>query len=210
MAGPPIPPADLDQRQPLLCSTAGKWYRVTSKEFHDQPIFFGASSNGRFDSKSAQHGVCYFGKTPHDAFAETLIRLLANQRELRLSEVRGLELHEFRFSGRASAIDLTGEGLHRLGADLECFTGSSNRGYKHSQRWARKLMLHPAKAAGLHYYGRKAGGSCLALFGEKNQADVSATIARKLRIKATACLPLLESKRFLEWLQEGGYVLRKC
>jgi hypothetical protein len=49
-----------------------------------------------------------------------------------------------------SLVDLTGEGLSRIGADARLTTGS----YKISQLWSQALYRHPDRVDGLFYCSR--------------------------------------------------------
>ena len=203
-----LPPTDLEDRAPKLYQPTGKWYRVVPSDFAKSPLYFGNHGTGRFDHQDGTFGVCYLGDTPEAAFAETLNRLLEDGKFLQLSEAKSKILFEFEFTGEADCIDLSGVGLSTVGATLECFTRTGTSGYADSQEWGRQLMEHPANAAGLHYLGRRAGESCLALFGTPGGSGFGKRRAKTLRIRQTGKISLTESQTFADWLEECGYVLK--
>ena len=73
MSGP-LPPADLERRQPELVELpAGELlHRFYTAKW--EPIFFDTSTDGRFNAPDASYGVLYVAQEPGGAFAETFLR----------------------------------------------------------------------------------------------------------------------------------------
>jgi hypothetical protein len=149
----PDPPADLDQRPLPLVEDAGPWIRGHRRIFH--PLYFGTSGDGRFDAPAGEYGILYVASDDYAAFIETFGRretsghalgwnvvtrsLLAERERTRVMTNRPLRL-----------VDITAEGLARIGADSRLASGS----YAVSQRWALACYLHPSQPDGLLYRAR--------------------------------------------------------
>lgn len=147
----PLPPPDLDSREPLLIeipsgATIHRFYTA----IYD-PIYFDKSKLGRFNAPDGTFGVLYTAGSKAGAFAETFLRtpgrtliesdFLRRKAYVRLTVVRTLKL-----------IRLAGPGLGRLCATAEVTHG----GLPHDvpQTWSKALCKHPIKADGIAYYSR--------------------------------------------------------
>lgn len=204
---PPNPPVDIHAKKPLLAAFDGVWYKVTPKQYREEPIYYGTSRKCRFSSPSAKYGVAYLARTREAAFAETI-------RDQKIyydssgglciyrSEVEQLELHTFKLKkGCARAIDLCGKGCARVSARVECFTNGTAPGYRVSQSWSRQLMTHPANASGLLYIGNRSADACLALFGEKEMVGFEHSVGRVVSSGGSQqIVPLTECGSFQKWL----------
>jgi len=172
----PEPPADLDERSPLVLTVApGTLFsRIHSQA--EGPVFFGKTGRNRFDAPDGSFGVLYVGFDEHSAFIETFgqdtgIRIVT-RRALEQRHLAHLELTE-----PLNLIDLaTSGGLARIGADARLLSGS----HSIAQRWSAALRNRPSKPAGLVYPARHdPARSACALF------DLSDSI---LRVTNTASL----------------------
>ena len=147
----PLPPHDLDARDPLLFeipegTTLHRFYSAAY-----DPIFFDTSTLGRFNAPAASYGVLYASENQAGAFAETFLRapgrtlidtaLLARKAYVRITSRRALRL-----------IRMAGPGLARLGATAEVTHGGLP--YDAPQAWSMALSKHPMKADGIAYYSR--------------------------------------------------------
>jgi hypothetical protein len=130
-----------------LVDDPGEWFRLHHSA--RAPLFFGATGENRFDAPGGEYGVCYLARDPYGAFIEvfgwtTAPRVVTttalSQRSLaRVETTRPLHL-----------VDLTGNGLARLGADERLCAGEHGP----AQRWARALWGHRARPDGLLYRAR--------------------------------------------------------
>jgi hypothetical protein len=144
----PLPPADLEQRSLILIHSEGPWLRLHWRQ--NDPFHFGRGRLNRFDAPDGEFGVLYAGCDLHCSFIETYGQStginvvteteLAERRLCRLSASRPLRL-----------VDLTGEGLARLGVDERLCAGDD---FGTTQRWSLALWRHPALADGLYYRAR--------------------------------------------------------
>ncbi len=142
----PEPPEDLHERLPSITESAGSWFRLHPVRFDS--IHFGKdpAKSGRFGAPEGQYGVLYASEDEHGAFVETfgqdtgvratdetdlLERVLA-----RIESIRPVRL-----------VDLTGEGLARIGADARLFASD----HAVSKRWSAALRDHHVKPDGIRY-----------------------------------------------------------
>lgn len=178
----PEPPGDLPARQLPIVTLQGPWYR-----FHRtvrEPLHFGATGNNRFDAPSGEYGIIYLGVDPHSAFIETFghstginivsERALAERRLSCIEAKRSLRL-----------VDLTGNGLARIGADERLCAGD----HATAQRWALALFNHPSQPDGLYYRARHDPSRlCIALF---DRIKVAVTVTGHQNLLALDSVPLL-------------------
>jgi hypothetical protein len=143
----PEPPPDLAARTLPIADLRSPWFRV--HQASHASLYFGRSSDGRFNAPNGEYGVLYAGSDPHCAFIETFgqstgvsivtLSALAERGLSRIEAVRALRL-----------VDLTGSGLARLGADERLCSGD----HEVAQRWALAIWAHPARPDGLLYRAR--------------------------------------------------------
>jgi len=146
------PPADLNEREPLIrhASPGELWYR--SYRIGDLPIFFGRSKNNRWDSPAGDFGVLYLGGDEYCAFMESIGRGALRTRFVSRAQLKRAGLAKICIKGTLRLVDMvTSGGLTRLGAESSLTSGS---GYKNSQRWSRALREHPLKPDGIYYRSR--------------------------------------------------------
>lgn len=142
----PPPPADFADRKLALAS-----YRRVVMRIHRtrrDPIYFGRSGASRFDAPDGEYGVLYAGEDEHCAFIETFGQAtgenLIEERELAARSLTRLHVVGARL------VDLTGEGLARLGADNRLCDGD----HATAQAWSRALHRHPARPDGIRFRAR--------------------------------------------------------
>lgn len=143
----PEPPRDLDERELPLVSSRGPWFRVHRSE--RDPIFFGRSGLGRFDSPNGSYGVLYAARDFSGAFIETF-GWITGANVVAYSELEGRKLAELRSSETLDLVDLTGKGLARIGADGRLAAGDHAIG----QRWSHALFSHHESPDGILYRAR--------------------------------------------------------
>ncbi len=141
----PEPPADLDDREPLIASVDQVWFRIY--QLRRGPIFFGRGRTHRFNAPGSEFGVMYMGGDEHCAFVETLgqetgCRIVTTAELLKRGWAR------VSLSRSVRLIDLVASGgLARIGADARLFAGE----HSVSQRWAKALWAHRARPDGILY-----------------------------------------------------------
>lgn len=146
------PPADLDDREPLIYTASAKdvWYR--SYQTGREPIFFGKGRAHRWDAPNGKYGVLYLGADEYCAFMESIGRGVLRSRFVPASQLKLGRLCKLGLSRDLRLIDLVASGgLTRLAAEGSLASGT---GYRNSQRWSQALHGHPAKAAGIYYRSR--------------------------------------------------------
>lgn len=142
----PEPPEDFHERLPSITGSVGSWFRLHSVRF--DPIHFGRdpAKSGRFGAPEGQYGVLYASEDEHGAFIETFgqdtgVRVIDETDLL----ARGLARIES--SRPVRLVDLTGEGLARIGADARLLATD----HTVSRRWSAALRDHHAKPDGIRY-----------------------------------------------------------
>ncbi|HEX5165057.1 MAG TPA: RES family NAD+ phosphorylase [Thermomicrobiales bacterium] len=126
---------------------ANDWFRV--HQTRRGPVYFGTSGNNRFDAPDAEFGVMYVGLDAHCAIVET-VGFSAFGRLIAASSVAHLSLARIETARLLRLVDLTADGLIRLGADARLTTGQ----YTVSQRWSRAIWHHPERPDGVLYRSR--------------------------------------------------------
>lgn len=161
----PEPPTDLASLSLLVRPYKHDWWRIHALAYH--PLYFGRSKANRFDAPGAEFGVMYAGGDEHAAFIETLgratgVRILAES-DLKLRGLARVAPHD-PAGDPLRLVDLTGEGLKRLGLDARLAT-DDNQSYALSQRWALAIHGHPKSVDGIVYLSRNdPSRRCVALF----------------------------------------------
>ncbi len=167
-AGPPLPPADLVRRNPLVTtlSRGSLLHRFHSKPH--APIHFDRSQGGRFNAPDGQYGVLYAATAREGAFAETFLRV-PGRTLISLELVKAKAYAQISVSRPVRIIRLAGPGLARVGATAEvCHTSQS---YGVPQAWSRALHDHPLAADGIAYSARHDDqAECIALFDRSADA----------------------------------------
>jgi hypothetical protein len=130
----PEPPDSLAAWDLPLVDAGSPWYRC--HRIARAAIHFNTGRIGRFNAPNGEYGVLYLGADPFCDFIETFGQAM---RRIDVRPGRG----PFRL------VDLTGEGLARIGADNRLNTTTSDRALP--QRWALALWRHPQRPDGLLY-----------------------------------------------------------
>jgi hypothetical protein len=146
------PPADLNDRDPLVdtVSSGTLWFRshATSKD----PIFYGRAATHRWDAPDGSYGVLYLACDEYCAFMESIGRGVLKTRFVPRVMLQTRQVSKLRLLRPLRLIDLAASGgLARVGAEGTLTTGS---GYRNSQRWSQALRNHPAQPDGLYYRSR--------------------------------------------------------
>jgi hypothetical protein len=68
-------------------------------------------------------------------------------------------------------------------------------------------MEHPVDHCGLLYVGNRAVSRCLALYGAKGGAGLSAFKAKGLMLNHMMSRPLVKSIEFAQWVDDCGYII---
>jgi RES domain len=148
----PEPPKNLSSQPLPLIQIHQPWYRIHQSRY--EPLHFG-NSGYRFDALQQEYGVMYVAQYPEGAFIETFgantgVRVISND-ELSLRSISCLQnTHPL------NLVNLTGEGLARIGADGRLCTGD----HQLSQRWALALWQHPMQVDGIYYRARHDLSQC--------------------------------------------------
>lgn len=161
----PEPPGDLSKRRLPLVHRGGEWLRIHN--IKHGPIYFGRSGANRFDAPGDKYGVLYVGATCEAAFIETFGHAtgvnFVQQTEL---DVRAISV--IGITRDLALVDLTGQGLARIGADERLSSGSQITG----RLWSVALYEHPSKPDGLLYRARHDPSQlCAALF-DRTQSNL--------------------------------------
>ncbi|AGP36811.1 RES family NAD+ phosphorylase [Sorangium cellulosum] len=178
----PDPPFDFATRPLPITIFRRCWFRI--HPLARDPLYFGRSGDNRFDAPAGEFGVLYAGKDEHCSFIEvfghaTGVRFV-EQGEL---AARGLARIAPRRPLRL--VNLTGEGIARLGADARLTSGES---YGAAHRWALAIHDHPRRPDGIAYAARHDPSRvCAALF-ERASAELSVTRLGSLADPAHAAL----------------------
>jgi hypothetical protein len=188
----PEPHADLATREPLLLTTDAVWIRIY--RLTNAPIYFGRSSDNRFDAPDSSYGVLYAATDSHGAFIETFglstgIRVvtataLAERGRARLEASRPLTLINLFDTG----------GLARIGADARLCSGD----HSIAQRWCAALKSHPSRPDGIYYPARHDPPRAACALFDHVAPTITATPLGRLDDPAHAGLlaDILETYRF--------------
>lgn len=147
----PAPPHDLARRALPLRTLHVEWYRVY--RCARDPRFFGRTGQFRFDAPGAEYGVLYMARSHEGAFIETfgsVVRVHAGRNYLDEQTVQERCWARVTSGRPLRLVDLTGQGLARIGADERLCAGA----YTVSQSWSRALWAHPEAPDGLYYRAR--------------------------------------------------------
>jgi hypothetical protein len=155
----PSPPDDLAQRKlPLVTFLSGTiFYRVYQARY--SVFHYGNSMNGRFDTEG---GVLYLGQDEAVAFRETIGRF-SQYRLISTEQLEKRRIALVKTTKNLSLVDLTGNGLTLLDADVRLLSGS----YEVAQVWSKALQDHVSQPDGIYYRSRHDPSRfCLALYKE--------------------------------------------
>jgi hypothetical protein len=164
----PGPPANLADLPLPIREVDHEWVRV--HKARRDPIYFGSSGSNRFDAPNGAFGVMYVGKDAHCAIVET-IEFLSSGRLIAASTLSHLSLTRIQTDRPLRLVDLTADGLVRLGADARLTTGS----YAISQQWSLAIWNHPSTLDGLLYRSRHDPSRMSAAIFNRASDAISAT-----------------------------------
>jgi hypothetical protein len=155
----PSPPDNLSKRKlPLITFLAGTiFFRVYQAKY--SAIHYGNSMCGRFDTPE---GVLYLGLDETIVFRETIGRF-SQYRLISTGELEKRRMALIRSIKKLSLVDLTGNGLTLLDADVRLLSGD----YKIAQEWSKALQDHGSQPDGIYYrFRHDPSRFCLALYRE--------------------------------------------
>jgi hypothetical protein len=143
----PEPPTDLASRQPIIENIDAPLFRISNySRGQSGVIFFGSRDvKYRFDDPQGVFGVCYLGLDEYAAFIEVFGQ--ARKTTIDSTFISDRSLSRISLSRPAKLINLTGNGLARIGATSEIFSGEHSL----SQRWARAIYEHNENFDGILY-----------------------------------------------------------
>jgi hypothetical protein len=143
----PEPPGDIVNRSLPITIVRRIWYRIHGA--HRDALFFGLSTDSRFSAPAGEYGVLYVASDEHGAFIETVdYQLYFNA--IRPSVLAHRCLSRIEADRPLRLVDLTADGLARLGADSRLTTGN----YAVAQRWSLAFQVHPDEPDGILYRAR--------------------------------------------------------
>jgi hypothetical protein len=188
----PDPPLDLATRPLPITLFRRSWFRI--HWLTRDPIYFGRSGDNRFDAPDGEFGVLYAGKDARCAFIE-VFGSATGVHFVEQSELAARGLARIAPRRPLRLVNLTGEGLARVGADARLTSGES---YLAARRWALAIHDHPRKPDGIAYAARHDPSRiCAALF-ERASAELEVTRLGPLTDLAHAALlaRLLDTYKF--------------
>ncbi len=155
----PEPASDFATLDLPIVDADKRWCRIHRRKL--APIFFGRTRSNRFDAPKGEFGVLYVADDFHGAFIETFGRETGIRTVMR-KELQLRHLCLVSTSRPLRLVDLTGEGLARIGADAALTNGLN---YKLAHRWALAIHEHPATVDGILYRARHdPARPCVAIF----------------------------------------------
>lgn len=143
----PGPPPSLHARALPLRQAQGPWVRL--HECICKAVFFGRTGENRFDAPNGEFGALYAGEDAFCAFIESF----GDPLEFRVVSWRDLTrkcLSNIATSKMLRLVDLTGQGLRQIDADVRLTSGPHDL----SQQWALRLWSHPGRPDGIIYRAR--------------------------------------------------------
>jgi hypothetical protein len=161
---PPLPASTSLDLRLLIVEVDQPLFRI--HQTVNDPVFFGRTTNYRFDAPAKEFGVLYVGRTERGAFIETLgqdtgVRLLD------WAELAKRSLSTLRANRPLRVVDLTGRGLPRLGADARLHACEHHV----AQSWSRAIHAHPEQPDGILYRARHDPDQiCVAIYGRAANA----------------------------------------
>ncbi|WP_437593755.1 RES family NAD+ phosphorylase [Sorangium sp. So ce1000] len=178
----PDPPLDLATRPLPVALFRRSWFRIHWLAL--DPLHFGRSGDNRFDPPDGEFGVLYAGKDAQCAFIEVFGHA-TGMRFVEQIELAARGLARIAPRRPLRLVNLTGEGLARLGADARLTSGES---YRAAQRWALAIHDHPRRPDGIAYAARHDPSRiCAALF-ERASVELEVTQLGSLADPAHAAL----------------------
>lgn len=179
MSGP-LPPDDMDARQPLVQSMAAG---ALLHRFHNaafDPIFYDRTSAGRLNAPDGSYGVLYTAHAVDGAFAEVFLRV-PGRTSLGLDFIETRAYACLRTTRALNFVEMHGPGLSRLGATAE--VTHSGLPYTTAQKWSRAIHSHPGNFDGIAYRSRHDDAEiCYAVFERASSAVIEDRRVRNLDV----------------------------
>lgn len=183
-----LPPSGFALRNLDLVELAadGRCFRLSRRAFPD-PLGFGYAPS-RFSDPEVmleppdRYGVIYFGSSLKVCFAETILRDRGDGRlgplPIEWTELLDWTAVEFRIERPLSLVDLTGDGMLRMGVPTDVARAST---HDLSRVWSRAFWTHARKPDGIRYESRLTGDNNIALYDRSLSAlaPVDVKIARR-------------------------------
>ena len=147
----PPPPKDFHQVELPIVTVGGHWFRTHEVAY--PPVHYGTNGRWRFDDPDGKYGVLYLAQQPAGAFIETFgqfVTTAAFPRRITSRELSRRALSELVPRRPVRLVDLTGNGLARIGADARIFAGDR----QDAQLWSKAIYDHPSNVDGLLYPSR--------------------------------------------------------
>lgn len=143
----PDPPSGLATSGLPIRSVEREWSRI--HKIDKDPIFFGNAAEHRFDDPMRKYGVLHIGEDPFCAFIETYGHS-TGVRFVTRSSLGQRGLAAVVTTGALELVDLTANGLAKMGADARLCDGD----YTVAQKWSRAFWSHPAQPDGVLFRSR--------------------------------------------------------
>jgi hypothetical protein len=187
-----VPSADFAAHRLPITIYRRPWYRVHRIAYG--PTFSGRSGDNRFDAPAGEFGVLYVGKDEHCAFVETFGHA-TGVRLVEQSELAARALARIEPKRPLRLVNLTGDGLARLGADARLTVGES---YEVAHQWSLAIHAHPQKADGIVYNARHDPSRVCAAIFERVSLDLETKELGSLASPAHEALvaAILDTYRF--------------
>lgn len=167
----PEPPEDLRERQPTITESAGPWLRLYPVGL--EPVYFNKNPlrSGRFGAPGGEYGVLYASEDAHGAFVETFGRD-TGVRAVDEADLLERGLARIESSRPLRFVDLTGEGLARIGAAARLFAAD----HAVARRWSAALREHPVTPDGIRYPCRHDPSRAAVALYDRAEGAVSASL----------------------------------
>ncbi len=163
-------PSGLDDLDLPLSEASGPAWRV-HRRVRD-PLHFGRAALNRWDApEGGAYGVLYAAEDLEGAFIESLGHgHVGGTRLVTGAELRERSFTKLHFDRPLRLVDLTAEGLVRLGADLRLCAGD----YQVAQAWSAAFEAHPDRPDGVRYRSRHDPTRCCVAIFERARPVVRA------------------------------------
>lgn len=179
MSGP-LPPADIDTREPVILHLpAGTLLHRFHKAAFD-PIFYDPTDAGRLNAPDGRYGVLYAAEMVGGAFAEVFLRS-PGQTTLGFDFIEARAYVRLKTTRDLRLVELHGPGLSRLGATAE--VTHSGLPYTVAQAWSKAIHAHPWNFDGIAYRSRHDDAEiCYAIFDRASSAVIEDSRVQNLDV----------------------------
>lgn len=143
-----LPPTDFAKRALPVEQVNTVWQRIHAADY--DPVYFNATTAGRWNAPDGSFGVLYLAVTLAGAFVETFCHATGPDLSISRSYVKTRTWATLGFARPLRLVDLSGSGLLKLGADGRLCTGS----WTASRAWASAIAHHPDIVDGILYRAR--------------------------------------------------------